>query len=99
MIVAMLNVQYVMCNIHVATCLPRLDATCRTDEEVGMFGRIVLLHRDCGRRCQDMLVSVYQWISNLLCCPAVCGSSCLFLQVPGLGLCTGWIEVVCEHPP
>ena len=51
MIVAMLNVQYVMCNIHVAICLPRLDETCRTDEEVGMFGRIVLLHRDCGRRC------------------------------------------------
>ena len=42
MIVAMLNVQYVMCNIHVATCLLRLDETCRTDEEVGMFGRIVL---------------------------------------------------------
>ena len=60
MIVAMLNVQCVMCNIHVATYLPRLDETCRTDEEVGMFGRIVLLHRDCGRRCQDMLVSVYQ---------------------------------------
>ena len=37
-------------------------------------------------------------ISNL-CCPAVCGSSCLFLQVPGMGLCTGWTEVVCEHPP
>ena len=44
------------CNIHVATCLPRLDETCRTDEEVGMFGRIVLLHRGCGRRRQDMLV-------------------------------------------
>ena len=49
--------------------------------------------------CQDMLISVYQWIANLLCCPAVCGSSCLFLQVPGMDLCTGWIEVVCEHPP
>ena len=96
MIVAMLNVQYVLCNIHVATWI--LDETCRTDEEV-TFGRIVLLHRDCGRRCQDMLVSVYQSISNLLCCPAVCSSSCLFLQVPGMGLCTGWIEVVCEHPP
>ena len=64
-----------------------------------MFGRIWLLHRGCDRRCQDMLVSVYQWISNLLCCPAVRGSSCLFLQVPGMGLCTGWIEVVCEHLP
>ena len=74
MIVAMLNVQYVMCNIYVATCLPRLDETCRTDEEVGMFGRIVLLHRDCGRRCQDMLVSVINGYP-IFCCPAVCGSS------------------------
>ena len=81
--------------------IPRLDETCRIDEEVGMFGRIVLLHRGCGRRRQDMLhgLSLSIWISNLLCCPAVCGSSCLFLQVPGMGLFTGWIEMVCEHPP
>ena len=71
----------------------------RQREEVGMFGRILLLHLGCGRRCQDMLVlTVYQWISNLLCCPAVRVSSFLFLQVPGMGLYTGWIEVVCEHP-
>ena len=99
MIVCNVKCSICNCNIHVATCLPRLDETCRTDEEIGIFDRILLLHRGCGRRCQDLLVSVYQWISNLLCCPAVCGSSCLFLQVPGMGLCTGWIEVVCEHPP
>ena len=95
------NVKCSICNVQYPCCYmpPPLDETCRTNEEVGMFGRIVLLHRDCGRRCQDMQVSVYQWISNLLCCPAVCCNSCLFLQVPGMGLCTGWIDVVCEHPP
>ena len=58
----------------------------RSECSAGMFGRILLLHRGCGRRCQDMLVSVYQWISNLLCCPTVRGSSFLFLQIPGMGL-------------
>ena len=99
MVISNVNVQCTMCNVDVATCLPRLDETCRTEEEVAMFGRILLLYHGCGRRCPGMLVSVYQLISNLLCCPAVCGSSCLFLQVPGMGLCTGWIEVVCEHLP
>ena len=45
MIVCNVKCSICNCNIHVATCLPRLDETCRTHEEVGMFGRIMLLHR------------------------------------------------------